>query len=618
MGARHPWSHAFHWLPSLLLLLALSSSGDVTRELVFDIVENVPEGSLIGTITGPLPPYLIVGVDTDLVIDQSNGEIRTKVKLDREVRDSYSFVAIPLNGEGVRVSVHVRDTNDNGPTFPSPVMNVEFPENTPRDVKRTLQPARDKDLGLFNTQRYVISSGNVNNAFRLSSHRERDGVLYLDLQVNGFLDRETTPFYNLVIDAYDGGIPPLKGSMTVHVTLTDVNDNSPIFNQSRYFATISENVTTGTAVLQVFATDTDAGPNGLVTYAINRRQTDKDSHFRIDPSTGLISVNRPLDYESKEVHELVVIARDSGIQSLETTVFVSIRVLDVNDHQPSISLVFLTKQGAARISEGARAGEFVARVAVSDPDSKVDYSEVNLSLISGGRGHFELEKRNGGTYLLIAGNAVIDREKFPEYALTLVATHPRIPTLNASLTVRLGVDDINDNSPLFPDAELYGSVDEVAGVGTDVMQVLATDRDAGENGAIKYELENVPGSHSDWFRIDSRTGIISTQAEVDCETESMPSVVVVARDGGSPALSSSATVYIQIRDSNDNEPVFDQSFYNVSIPEDTPSGRCILKVSSVLNCSENLNFRTFYECAKIKHAGSSCMRDPCRQRDLEG
>jgi protocadherin-16/23 len=211
--------------PWLLLVALLSgcASPEVTRELVFEIPENVPEGTLVGLINGPAPPYLIVGVDSDLSIDQSNGEIRTKTGLDREVRDAYSFVAIPINGENVRVMVHVKDVNDNSPEFATAFMSVEFPENTPRDVKRTLQPAKDRDLGIYNTQRYAISGGNVNNAFRLSSHRERDGVLYLDLQVNGFLDRETTPFYNLVIDAFDGGVPPMKGSMTVHVALKDVN-----------------------------------------------------------------------------------------------------------------------------------------------------------------------------------------------------------------------------------------------------------------------------------------------------------------------------------------------------------------------------------------------------------
>lgn len=113
----------------------------------------------------------------------------------------------------------VLDENDNAPTFPTPVMSIEFPENTPRDFKRTLYPAKDLDLDAYNTQCYNIVSGNVNNAFRLSSHRERDGVLYLDLQISGFLDREATPAYMLVIEALDGGEPPLRGEMTVNITI---------------------------------------------------------------------------------------------------------------------------------------------------------------------------------------------------------------------------------------------------------------------------------------------------------------------------------------------------------------------------------------------------------------
>ncbi|XP_026678383.1 protein dachsous-like [Diaphorina citri] len=207
-------------------------------------------------------------------------------------------------------------------------MSIEFPENTPRDVKRTLNAAKDRDLGIYNTQRYNIVSGNTNNAFRLSSHREKDGVLYLDLQINGVLDRETIPEYSLVIEALDGGSPPLRGSMIVNVTIQDVNDNQPIFNQSRYFATVPENATVGTSIFQVFATDADAGSNGEVEYSINRRQSDKDGLFNIDSKSGLIFVNKALDFETKEVHELVVVAKDKGLQPLETTAFVSICTKD--------------------------------------------------------------------------------------------------------------------------------------------------------------------------------------------------------------------------------------------------------------------------------------------------
>ena len=556
----------------------------------FEISEGAPVSTSIGLIgessagapRPPPPPYLIVpvpgsAVDSDLNIEQSTGEISTKVVLDRELRASYSLVAIPLSGENIRVLVTVKDENDNAPTFPSAALHIEFPENTPRDVKRTLPPARDLDLDVFNTQRYNIVSGNTNNAFRLSSHRERDGVLYLDLQINGFLDRETTASYSLVIEALDGGSPPLRGLMTVNITIQDVNDNQPIFNQSRYFASVQENATVGTSVLQVFATDTDADANGRVTYSINRRQSDRDSVFAIDARTGVISVNRPLDFETKEVHELVVVASDNGVQPLETTAFVSIRVTDVNDNQPTINLIFLSDDATPKISEDAQPGEFVARISVNDPDSKEEYANVNVTL-DGGDGHFGLTTRDNIIYLMIV-SLPLDREARPNYTLVVTATDQGSPPLHASRRFDVRVTDTNDNAPEFDHTVYYANVLEVADPGTSVLQLSALDRDDGNNSLVTYHIVDSPDTHSHWFHIDERTGLITTRKHIDCETDPVPQITVLAVDGGQPPLTGTATVRVTIRDVNDNEPIFDQSFYNVSVREDDAVGHCILKVS---------------------------------------
>lgn len=569
----------------------------VVAEHVRDL--EVSEGAPVGTRVGYIgdgsssdsgPPYLIVpvpgsAVDTELAIEQNTGEIRTKVPLDRETRASYSLVAIPLSGENVRVVVRVLDENDNAPTFPSPVMSIEFPENTPRDVKRTLHPARDLDLGIYNTQRYNIVSGNVNNAFRLSSHRERDGVLYLDLQINGFLDRETTAAYSLLIEALDGGSPPLRGQMTVNITIQDVNDNQPIFNQSRYFATVPENATVGTSILQVHATDSDANENGEVEYSINRRQSDREGMFKIDSKTGLISVSRPLDFETKEVHELVVVAKDHGVQPLETTAFVSIRVTDVNDNQPTINVIFLSDDATPKISEMAQPGEFVARISVNDPDSKTEYSNVNVTL-EGGEGHFGLATQDNIIYLVIV-SLPIDREQRPNYTLSVIATDTGTPPLHASRTFHLRVTDINDNAPQFEESVYYANVLEVADPGTSVFQINAVDIDEGENSVLTYSIQESTETHSSWFQIDSRSGLITTKSHIDCETDPVPQLTVIATDSGNPPLSSSATVLVTIHDVNDNEPIFDQTYYNVTLPEDEVKGRCILKVSHtiIIYCS---------------------------------
>jgi len=582
--------------PLLLALALLASVVGAEYTCEFKISEGVPLGTSVGLIGvadcepgrphPPPPPYLVVpvpgsGVDSDLTVD-ATGEIRTRVVLDRELRSSYSLVAIPLSGENIRVLVRVLDENDNAPTFPTSFMHIEFPENTPRDVKRTLQPARDTDLGVFNTQRYNIVSGNVNNAFRLSSHRERDGVLYLDLQINGFLDRETTSSYSLMVEALDGGTPPLKGSMTVNITIQDVNDNQPIFNSTRYFATVPENATVGTSVLRVYATDSDAGANGQITYSINRRQSDRENMFRIDATTGEIAVNRPLDFETREVHELVVVARDGGETPLETTAFVSIRVTDVNDNQPTITVIFLSDDATPKISEGAQPGEFVARISVNDPDSKEEYSNVNVTL-DGGDGHFGLATQDNIIYLVIV-SLPLDRELQPDYTLSVVATDQGSPPLHAARTFKLRVTDVNDNAPEFEQTVYHANVLEVADPGTSVIQLSAVDMDEGINSAVTYSIVQTPDTHSSWFEIDSKTGLITTKAPVDCETEPMPQLTVIATDNGRPPLSATATVSVTIHDVNDNEPIFDQSFYNVSVAEGEPVGHCILKVRQRFFC----------------------------------
>lgn len=110
--------------------------------------------------------------------------------------------------------------------------------------------------------------------------------------------------------------------------------------------------------------------------------------------------------------------------------------------------------------------------------------------------------------------------------------------------------------------------------------MIAHDRDEGNNSAIVYSLLEMTEAHSPWFQINQRTGLITTRAHIDCETDPVPKLMVIAKDNGSPQLSSTATLLVTIHDTNDNEPVFDQSFYNATVTEEKEAkGRCILKVS---------------------------------------
>lgn len=563
------------WLAFLLLLLLVSVPRVARTESVryLEVSESAPPGTHVGFINAENPPYLIVpvpgsAVDSDLAIDPATGEIRTRVPLDRETRPIYSLVALPHN---VRVVVKVLDENDNAPTFPVKHVDVEFPENSPRDSRRALPPAKDPDLDQFTTQRYEIVSGNAGEAFKLAFLRGRDGVLYLDLQNNIVLDRETKTSYQLVIEAMDGGSPPLRSQLYVNVTVQDVNDNPPIFQKSRYIASVPENTTVGTAILSVNASDADYGDNGRIEYFINRRQSDREEIFRIDQDTGVVYLNKPLDFESAERHELVVVARDRGAQPLEASTFVSVHVSDVNDNQPAITVIFLSDDATPKISESARPGEFVARISTSDPDFRTEYPNTTVSL-SGGKGHFDLTTRDNVIYLVLTEKP-LDREETQAYELSLEATDAGTPPLQAVSSFRILVTDVNDNAPRFTQDRYETDLLEVSEPWSSVLVVRAEDADDGDNARIKYSIVNTTS-----FSIDEDTGVITTATQIDCKSDPMPAFGVVARDLGQPSLSSSVTVRVTVYGINDNEPIFDKPLYTASVPEDLPAGRCFVKV----------------------------------------
>ena len=618
----------------VVLLLSLARAEYVKQ---FSVREGVGLGTRIGFIgdsspgssAPPRPPYLVVPVadspiDRDLDIDQNTGEIRTKVVLDREKRDKYYLSAIPLTGDGenIKVLIEVEDVNDNAPTFLTNNIDIGLAENTARDTRKQLPAALDSDLGIFNTQRYNIVQGNTKNVFRLGTQRDRDGVLTLDLVVNGFLDREEVDTYKLIIEAQDGGSPPLKGRITVNVSILDLNDNPPSFSQQRYYASVPENVTIGSSVLTVSATDPDLGDNGEVTYFINRRQSDNTELFSIDEFSGLLTVNKRLDFESKDSHELVVVAKDHGDVPQETTAFITVRITDIADHQPSINISWRTPSGGAEVREDTLVGSVLATVVVTDHQTRSPVVSDMVLELSGSdsavRNYFTLEKTGlTGSHQLILTQA-LDREQRDRFNLVLETD---TDTLKAGLDVEITVSDVNDNPPQFERSVYEVSVLEALEPGSSVFRAEASDADAGDNGRIRYRIENTPETHSDWFDIEPDTGVILTRGHVDCETDPEPRVTVVASDDGEPSLSSSATVKIAIQDINDNEPIFEQTFYNASLKETEPSGSCFIKLTaSDPDCG--FNSLVTYSIGEQETAGSVFKIRPqtgelCLETDLD-
>lgn len=562
-------------------LLLLSILPCVCLGQVFNLTLSVKEGLPAGTIVGDLSAVLShpstgffisesrdSDVFRDLEIDADTGIMSTAIILDRETRDCYEFVAATLTGEMIRVKIEVKDVNDHFPKFPSEKYDLIVSELSPLGSRFRLDGARDQDVGEFGLQGYRIIQSDMADFFDLDYRSSMDNPHSLYLVLKTRLDRESRDFYLLTIEAFDGGVPSKSGTVQVKIHVQDENDNPPVFNQTEYHAVVKEDAAVMAAVCQVYAMDRDLGENGRVTYEL---KSNLGEIFYINESSGVIHVNKPLDYEAQAYHELIVIARDNGLQPEISSAFVSIRVLNVNDNSPTINVLFLSESGEAVVSEAASVGDYVARISVSDPD--LQHQPISVE-IQGGDGKFALKQTDDFLYALCV-ESQLDREERDLYQVKVQATDG--DSLRSEEALLLKVTDVNDCYPHF-DKNIYTvSIPEDIPPGSSLVQVQAKDEDEpGPNSQIKYAI--LRSNQHGLVSVDVHSGLVTTVESLDREQQSELWFLVVASDGGEPPLSSTATVTVQLEDVNDNEPVFAQSLYNVSVPEHSPGSSCFLQV----------------------------------------
>lgn len=198
------------------------------------------------------------------------------------------------------------------------------------------------------------------------------------------LDRETDDFYTLNVEARDGGNPSKDALVDVKITISDVNDNKPLFNKPSYSPSINEDASTGTSVVTVFAKDDDMGKNKEITYDI--KTGNEQGMFILDENSGLITLNQTLDHETKSSYALVVTASDHGTPPLSSSVDVMVIVNDVNDNPPK----FPKSLYNCTVAENLAKGVAVCYVTADDPDSGVN-GQLFYTITSGDTGNaFEI------------------------------------------------------------------------------------------------------------------------------------------------------------------------------------------------------------------------------------
>ncbi|KAM9237277.1 LOW QUALITY PROTEIN: protocadherin-23 [Dugong dugon] len=620
--------HAWLW--------AASGSSAQVFNLSLSVDEGLPTDTLVGDIRAGLPiaqqqetggffppedsddsPLL-----DDFHVHLDSGISRTARCLDRERQDRYSFVAATLLGAVVQVEIRVNDVNDHSPVFPRDSLQLDVCELSPPGTAFRLPGGHDPDAGLFSTQGYtLVQLSDLPGDPEGSFFQLRYGTLGppspsllasssplgpMDLVLLRRLDREAAAAQELQIEAWDGGHPRRTGRLRVELRVLDENDNPPVFEQAEYRAAVREDPHPGAEVSHVRATDCDLGPNGHVRYRLRARQAPGAggeplgyAAFFVEKLSGVVRVQRPLDREAQAWHQLLVEAWDRGAEPEVTTVSVSIAVLEVNDNQPAIHLLFLTEGGAARVSEGAP-GDYVALISVSDADGDLEKEEeaagelsaglggggISLSL-EGGEGAFALRPGGSSGVFFLCVQGPLDREN------RVVATDAGIPPLSTEEMLLLRVADLNDQPPLFSQEHHRASVSEASAPGTAVVLISASD--ANEPGTdrarLRYPLIQplahcIPETLSStvrcgpYFTTDPESGVISTMRTLDPEVQETVELKVVAQDLGEPSLSATCRVSVTVDDVNDNEPIFRRQVYNATVAEHSPVGRCFLQVKA--------------------------------------
>ncbi|XP_036387094.1 cadherin EGF LAG seven-pass G-type receptor 2 [Megalops cyprinoides] len=511
-------------------------------------------------------------------IDSRSGVIRTKGPVDREEVEAYMLL-VEANDQGrdpgprsstATVYITVEDDNDNVPQFSEKRYVVQVPEDMPPNSEILQVTATDQDRGNNAVVHFSIMSGNTRGQFYIDA---QTGKMDLVSQ----LDYEVSKEYTLRIRAQDGGRPPLSNiSGLVTVQVLDVNDNAPIFVSTPFQATVLENVPVGYSIIHIQAVDADSGDNSRLEYRLI--ETTPNFPFSINNSTGWIVVAAELDRETVDFYNFGVEARDHGYPVMSSSASVSMTILDVNDNNPQ----FTQRSYHTRLNEDAAVGTSVVTVSAVDRDIN---SVVTYQITSGNtRNRFSITSQSGGGLITLA--LPLDYKLERQYALTVTASDG---TRFDTAKVYVNVTDTNTHRPVFQSSHYTVNINEDRPVGTTVVIISATDEDTGENARITYFMEDsIPQ-----FSIDSDSGAVTTQMELDYEDQVSYTLAITARDNGIPQKSDTTYLEILVNDVNDNSPQFLRDQYQGSVMEDVPVFTSVVQVSAT-DRDSGLNGRVFY------------------------
>ncbi|WP_232105496.1 Calx-beta domain-containing protein [Gimesia panareensis] len=505
---------------------------------------TVPEDATeIGTVVASdtdAVKYRLIGGESIFSIDEDTGVITLKTEvdpdtsevlyqheLDYETRTSYTFAVQAYDEDGnlATTTFNVTVTNvDEAPEFSEAGDEIEWslPEDTPLGVIGSL-PATDED---GETITYAIESGG--NQFAVDSE---GNISLIQLQ-----DYETSTTTSFVVSATSGVDPDAKTAyMTVQVEITDVAD-TPVFNEGDSGTTwnLDEDTPAGTnlGALSVYDPQDD-----IQTYEL----TAGSEYFSIDATTGEITLDTTLDYETIQETAFTVKVTDALGNWAETTVTVEVGDVNENPYFEGDQDFFLLT-----LPEDTAVGTVVKTVAALDQQGN---SITNYSL-SGADSYFSIDSSGNITL-----DAALDYETTRALNFEVTATDGNGNFSTATFNV--AVLDVLDTPVYYNDEEGYTwSVTDDTAIGTVVGDVDAL---GAQGDGVTFAILS-QSSQTSYFAIDANTGEITVQNTLDSQTDPAVSLEVQATDG----MGNTATTTIEVQVIAAAEPMMAMSFAFIS------------------------------------------------------
>lgn len=486
--------------------------------LSFFVQEELPAGTLLGFVNvtdadkGPLTSkvtltFLQGPLSTFFVLNSTTGRLVTSMQLDREALQAFF---IPPSSVGTAtilaqdagtpsmqtlatIFIVLGDINDNSPNITDTTSDVSILEEALIPVLIFDITATDPDLGLNGTVQYsyVTVTGTAAAANRFAFPNNAAGTF----SAIGRLDREQQEQYVFTMMAYDLGTPSRTTTVPRSLTLLDINDNAPTFSQSLYRIKLSDSVVwTNVIFITVVATDPDKGPNGTIQYSLTQdipflpEILIEPAVLVLDMVSGGVTVSTTFSFTSQPQINATITATDLGTPPMSSSVLLIVDITSSPKFPAACD---------GRVYENSPVGTAVTSCTASAqgnvPPIVYSIQSVVTDGVSDGSAWanlFRVEANSGS--IVVA--APIDREAFHNStgsdALTLVIAANDSFNAPSTAQVRITILDINDNAPIFQSVSYSTAftVSSIAAYTTNVIKVIATDRDEGTNALVTYSV----------------------------------------------------------------------------------------------------------------------------------